>query len=214
MNASISDGGPPAARMSRSPHVSQPRRRLPTIEMSARGRARAGPQRARRRCRAPPASGDGPRTAALLERLQDQRLLFRAHALELADASVACGGSRSSSVRTRGRGRAAPTVFGPTPCRCSRSRMVGGKLLQQLPVIRTRRSRRARRSSRRGPCRCRECASRSAGGQVGDALAEWAIVSAALRYARILNGFSLLISRRSPISAKTRAMARLSTTRR
>ena len=32
------------------------------------------------------------------------------------------------------------------------------------------------------------------------------IVSAALRYARILNGFSPLISRRSPISAKTRAM--------
>src|SRR5688572_9472911 len=37
-----------------------------------------------------------------------------------------------------------------------------------------------------------------------------AMVSAALRYARILNGFSFLISRRSPISASTRATARLS----
>src|SRR3954471_19026425 len=36
------------------------------------------------------------------------------------------------------------------------------------------------------------------------------MVSAALRYARILNGFSFLISRRSPISPSTRAIARLS----
>ena len=35
------------------------------------------------------------------------------------------------------------------------------------------------------------------------------MASAALRYARILNGFSFLISSRSPISASTRAMARL-----
>ena len=40
---------------------------------------------------------------------------------------------------------------------------------------------------------------------------EWAAESAALRYARILNEFSFLISRRSPISARTRAIARLST---
>src|SRR3954463_8565786 len=38
-----------------------------------------------------------------------------------------------------------------------------------------------------------------------------ATVSLALRYARILKGFSPLISRRSPISARTRAIARLST---
>ena len=38
----------------------------------------------------------------------------------------------------------------------------------------------------------------------------WAIVSDAFRYARILNGFSLLISSRSAISEKMRAMARFS----
>src|SRR5258708_14857003 len=38
----------------------------------------------------------------------------------------------------------------------------------------------------------------------------WATVSAAFRYARILKGFSPLISRRSPISARMRAIARLS----
>src|SRR5262245_38575784 len=41
-----------------------------------------------------------------------------------------------------------------------------------------------------------------------------AIVSDAFRYARILTGFSLLISRRSAISAKMRAMARFSMSRR
>src|SRR5258708_22249962 len=38
----------------------------------------------------------------------------------------------------------------------------------------------------------------------------WATVSAAFRYARILKGFSPFISRRSPISARMRAIARLS----
>src|SRR5918994_100029 len=42
----------------------------------------------------------------------------------------------------------------------------------------------------------------------------WATVSDAFRYARILKGFSPLISSRSPISASTRAMARFSLTRR
>ena len=71
------------------------------------------------------------------------------------------------------------------------------------------RSRSVRRSCRPGPCRCRgwhgvlvaPCRRPGSRGA--------AIVSAAFRYARILKGFSFLISRRSPISASTRAMARL-----
>src|SRR5262245_11570335 len=52
--------------------------------------------------------------------------------------------------------------------------------------------------------------SRSAGDRSATRSAVWTIVSEAFRYARILNGFSALISRRSPISARTLAIARLS----
>ena len=43
---------------------------------------------------------------------------------------------------------------------------------------------------------------RSAGVRPATRRVSWATVSAAFRYARILNGFSPLISRRSPISVK------------
>ena len=93
-----------------------------------------------------------------LERLEDQRFLLRAHALERADAAVGRGAARDRrACGCRARGRASPRSSGPTPCRCSRSRIVGGKLGDELAVIlRRRRSRRSRGCAPRGPCRCRE----------------------------------------------------------
>src|SRR5512146_2034882 len=54
-------------------------------------------------------------------------------------------------------------------------------------------------------------ASSAAGDSPATGSASSSIVSAAVRYARILKGFSFLISRRSAISARIRAIARLST---
>ena len=73
-----------------------------------------------------------------------------------------------------------------------------------------RRSRRSRGSGPRDPCRCRE--SRAARWRrASPASCGWlATMSAPLRYARILNGLSFLISRRSAISRRMRAIARLS----
>ena len=44
--------------------------------------------------------------------------------------------SRSSSVRMPSSRYSVATVLGPTPCRCSRSRMVGGNSATQLAVVR------------------------------------------------------------------------------
>ena len=133
--------------MSRSPHVSQPRRRLPTGVMSAPGAC----SRRRRdqgcgrfvRFGHQPAAGTA---APLFERLQDERFLLRAHAFErLASALRARPRSSSSSVRmpqlaiehrrrssgrlpgdAAGRGSSAGTPAavpgGRRSCRCRRAR--------------------------------------------------------------------------------------------
>ena len=92
MKSSISEAGALVASRSRSPHVSQPRRRLPTASMVGvrrplaqvllqrrRGLVRLGEQVAARE------------SLALVERLQDQRFLLRAHPLHRANPAVDAG---------------------------------------------------------------------------------------------------------------------------
>ena len=148
---------------------------------------------------------------ALLERLEDQRFLLRAHARAArgcgrrpppARDRRACGcrargtASRPSSVRrpagAAGRGSSAETR---RPARGGRS---------ASPVSAISRIRAAR--SLPMPGISRRPAASSAASSCG-----WlATMSAPLRYARILNGLSFLISRRSAISRRMRAIARLS----
>ena len=197
-----------------SPHVSQPRRRLPTGDdlRLRRVLAQRGDQRGGgvvRLGHQPPA-GDA---LALLERLEDQRFLLRAHALERADAAVARG-----LLEVVERPDAEPVIEqrdGLRPDALQAQQVEDGrrKLLQQLLVVAGRcRSRRARAILPARSLPMPGMREALGGGQVRrPASPRCAMVSAALRYARILNGFSPLISSRSPISASTRAMARLST---
>ena len=78
--------------MSRSPHVSQPRRRLPTGAISAPGAAsRSAATSAAAVSCASAIEAPAGEPAALLERLEDQRLLLRAHAFQRAEAALAGG---------------------------------------------------------------------------------------------------------------------------
>ena len=188
-----------------SPQVSQPRRRLPTGVNPRAGRlfAQVGDQlrRDRRRCRT---AGGGRRSCcALLDRLEDQRFLLRAHALEraqparlrrrrqlveAADVQRASRAARRSSAR-RPAGAAGRGCVGGNSCEqllvdsgtspvSASSRIFVGEVLadaRQLAQL------------LRRPC-----------GATASARA--AMVSAAERYARILKGFSPLISSRSAIS--------------
>ena len=140
---------------------------------------------------------------ALLERLEDERFLLRAHAAQGANASVrGAARSRSSSVRMPSSRYSVATVFGPDALQVEQiengRRELGEQLAMKgsvagfgdladsaarslpMPGISRSRSRRARRAA---------CG--------------WlATMSAPLRYARILKGLSFLISRRSAIFAK------------
>ena len=90
MNASISVCGAPAARMSRSPQVSHPRRRLPTGEMSASGACSRSAARSAAAVSCASAISRRPVDARpLFEGFQDERFLLRAHALEIAEPSLA-----------------------------------------------------------------------------------------------------------------------------
>ena len=159
MKSSISVGGAPVASRSRSPHVSQPRRRLPTASMiGARGTlAQVRLQIGRRIVRVGQQMAAGE-PLALVERLQDQRLFLRAHALERADAAVGAGASpdpRASGFPDRG--RAWRRSWGRRPAGCSRSRIVAGNSASSSrwnsasPVCDD-----LADARRRGPCRCRE----------------------------------------------------------
>jgi hypothetical protein len=94
---------------------------------------------------------------ALVERLQDQRFFLRSHAAQRSDAAVGAARSRSSSVRMPSSRYKVATVLGPTPCRWSRSRIVGGNSATSSrwyavsPVRAI-----LDGSAPRGPCRCRE----------------------------------------------------------
>ena len=155
----------------------------------------------------PPAGDPG----ALLEGAQDLGFLLRAHALERAQPPFACR-------RLRAR-RASGSRAGDRAARPSSDRRPAGAAGRGWSAEtpggdpgdrRWRRSRPARRFSRRGPCRCRAAPAVPPGASAATRSGWCAMVSEALRYARILNGFSFLISSRSPISASTRAIARLS----
>ena len=198
--------------MSRSPHVSQPRRRLPTVEISASGacsRSVGDAGRPRRRALGHQAPARG--ALALFERLEDEGLLLRAHPLERADASLA---RRALEVVERAdpelavehRDRLRPDALEPEEVEDR-----GGKLLRAAPGD-TAGARVDELADLRGEVLADAGDAEPFGrSSAGDRSPRWAIVSDALRYARILNGFSLLISRRSAISASMRAMARLST---
>src|SRR4051812_34638859 len=102
------------------------------------------------------------------------------------------------------------TVLGPTPWRCSRSRTVGGnsatssRWYSASPVSAISRIRAARSLPMPG-------ISRSPASSSFESSCGWLLtMSAPLRYARILNGLSSLISSRSAISRRMRAMATLS----
>ena len=134
-----------------SPHDSCPRRRrLPTAVIRGwRVPAQMGDQCGRRVVRIGQevtagvalAFGGGP---------PNRSASFLAHALQGARIRpAAAAASRSSTVRTPSSRYRVATVFGPT-CRCSRSRMVGGKFGDQpRGGSRCRRSRRCRGSFRR-----------------------------------------------------------------
>src|SRR4029078_11905690 len=106
VNVSITASGAPTARMSRSPQVSTPRRRLPTGVKSASGddafkcatTPAAGfstsPHRRRRARSLLDLGRQVPARVALalLDRLENERLLLVAHALEGADATILAGG--------------------------------------------------------------------------------------------------------------------------
>ena len=62
----------------------------------------------------------------LVERLQDQRFLLRAHAAKRANPAVERRALEIVEVRMPSSRYSVATVFGPTPWRCRRSRMVGG----------------------------------------------------------------------------------------
>ena len=127
VNTSMSDAGAPAARMSRSPQVSQPRRRLPTIEISASGAC------SRSAATSPAAVSCA---SAISRRPMNRRCSSRAFRMSasffppipfisrMRPSRAAC--SSSSSVRMPSSPYSRATVFGPTPCRCSRSSTVGG----------------------------------------------------------------------------------------
>ena len=179
-----SDASAPAARMSRSPLVSVPRRTLPTVAMSAAGasafryatmrlgqlrwRATAGAGR-RWRCR-----------SSIACRISCSFL--RAHAL---DASNAAGLRRLGEIvealdpqlLVEHRDGLRPDALQPQHVE-QRRRKLGQQLLADA---RSRRSARFRECGRRGPCRCRSTrAGRLRRGRT-PASAACATMSAALR---------------------------------
>ena len=197
------------ASMSMSPQVSQPRRRLPT------GEARAGLRSAAARAIASAtavasASRWRPASASLLEALRISASFFGP-----IPASRGRGPSRRPAPGRRGfampsiASRAVLPSSGPTPCRRRRSRIVGGNSwrgrdgTRQPPVSAISRMRAAR--SLPIPGNSRRPASVESGERMG-------MVGRCRRRSigPILNGFSPLISSRSAISPRTRAMARLS----
>ena len=187
------------------------------VDLGRRARARAARRRGRARSRAPRPSAGGRRDARRSSSaLRMSASFFAPMPFMLADAGRRAPRASSSLERADAE-LAVEQRHGLRADALQVQQVEDGRreLLQQFLVVRRCcRSRPARRSSRRGPCRCPGCASRSAGGSSAIASPTCAIVSAALRYARILNGFSPLISSRSPISARTRAMARLSSAHR
>ena len=87
--SSISDAGAPEASRSRSPQVSQPRRRLPTgsIVGVRRTLAEVGDERRGGVVRVGQQMPAGE-ALAFVERLEDERFLLRAHAAQRADPAV------------------------------------------------------------------------------------------------------------------------------
>ncbi len=146
------------ARTSRSPHVSAPRRRLPTGTNSVPGAA------SRRWASSADADvgGVGEQVAArvppaFLDRLEDQRFLLRPHPLQLAKAPASRPRSSSSSserdverpVEQRDRLRAHALQAEDVE---ERGREFRSSSWWNAPG----RSRRFRGCARPGPCRCRE----------------------------------------------------------
>ena len=208
MKASASVASAPLARMSRSPQVSAPRRRLPTAAISAPGACAcrystsasaisvgigtAGDGRRSAAAPRAPAGSAAPSCAPMpLSAAHAAGLRRRREIVEARDAQLPVEHARPSSGR-RPAAAARRAAWRETP-----SAAPGGP--------RSRRSARSRECGRRGPCRCR--ASRAAPLRRGRTRPRRraTTMSAPLRYARILNGFSPFSSSRSAISSSVRA---------
>ena len=140
----------------------------------------------------------------LLDRLQDQRFLLRAHSFELAQASVARGGGELLDRADVQRGVEQRHGLRPDALQAQQVEDGRRKLLQQLLVIR-------RRSPVSASSRIFAARSLPMPGQLAQLLRRRArrrrpatrrACRPPMRYARILNAFSPLISSRSAISPK------------
>ena len=60
------------------------------------------------------------------KRFEDELFLLLSHPFQLAQPAVAARGFELVERSNASCVYSSATVFGPTPCRCSRSRMVGG----------------------------------------------------------------------------------------
>ncbi len=158
MNADMIDWSAPDTRMSMSPQVSQPRRRLPTGAICAAGysacRMRHDRPRDRIRRRQQMAAGV---LFPLVDRLQDERFLLGSHPLDRAHAAVARGPLEvverlHAQLAMEHGDRFRPDALQPHHVENRRR-----KLRHQAAVIfASRRFRRFRGSAPPGPCRCRE----------------------------------------------------------
>ena len=181
------------------------------VEIPPRAHAARSPRRAPPPCRAPRPSAAGPRTLAFLERLENQCFLLCPHAFEARIRPSRAARSRSSSVRILEATVQQRHGLGSDALQVEQVENRRRELLEEFLVIAAVPGLdQLGNLARRDPCRCRECPADRLRRTARPRLGKCAIVSAAFRYARILNGFSLLISSRSPISARTRASARLS----
>ena len=192
-----------------SPQVSVPRRRLPTTSKSTPRRVRCADS-ATMRSATSAASASRWRLACCRRSSS-----ARSSSCSLRAPMPLSARSRPPSPpprdrrarRSAARGRAARRSSARRPCSRSRSRSVGGNCGQQLLVDAAGAGLgRSRGCGPTGPCRCP--ASRAAALRVRPATGSGllATTSAALRYARILNGLSPFSSSRSAISPRMRAI--------
>ena len=208
--------GAPAARMSRSPQVSQPRRRLPTTSKVASGRrlAQIRDQRARLLPRLGHQVASGERWRAPRSPCRISASFFGAHPLDAANAPVA---RRRFELVQRADAqfacRAARRSSGRRPAGAAGRAWSAGNSCEQLPVIRGAAGRRPISAILRREvlADARAAPRRSAGASAATRSPQCATICDGVAVRADLERVLALISSRSAISARTRAMARFST---
>ena len=212
MKASASVVSAPLARMSRSPLVSAPRRTLPTVAMSAAGACSfryatsASAISVARDRRWRPANA-----LPLLDRLENQLLLLAAHALDAADAPGLGGRRKIIEARDaellveHGDGLGSDAL---QPQHIEQRRREFGQQVATNRAIAGRRD--LANTSREVLADAVPAAKRRFVERRTPLRPHATTMSAALRYARILKGFSPFSSSRSAISSSVRATDLLS----